>query len=149
MVGSLCLLLLALGIVLWHDRDFWFPDTPEAESDQPVETSPAAKNRAGSSRNISRRISHHGQIKVKIETSTEAAVVAAATAPAPSDSAPSGNGHGHADGIAPAGSRSSRRRYASHHTPRQQFRACGLATRHTAATSRRSRTPAIPKLLRK
>jgi TonB family protein len=43
MVGSLCLLLLALGIVLWHDRDFWFPDTPEAESDQPVETSPAAK----------------------------------------------------------------------------------------------------------
>jgi TonB family protein len=41
MVGSLCLLLLALGIVLWHDRDFWFPDTPEAESDQPVEASPA------------------------------------------------------------------------------------------------------------
>ena len=41
MVGSLCLLLLALGIVLWHDRDFWFPDTPEAESDQPVESSPA------------------------------------------------------------------------------------------------------------
>ncbi len=43
MVGSLCLLLLALGIVLWHDRDFWFPDTPEAESDQPAETSPAPK----------------------------------------------------------------------------------------------------------
>jgi periplasmic protein TonB len=39
MVGSLCLLLLALGIVLWHDRDFWFPDAPdaqEAESAQPV-----------------------------------------------------------------------------------------------------------------
>jgi protein TonB len=43
MVGSLCLLLLALSIVLWHDRDFWFPDTPEAESDQPVESSPVAK----------------------------------------------------------------------------------------------------------
>jgi TonB family protein len=43
MAGSLCLLLLALGIVIWHDRDFWFPDTPEAESDQPVESSPAAK----------------------------------------------------------------------------------------------------------
>jgi periplasmic protein TonB len=43
MVGSLALLLLALGIVLWHDRDFWFPDTSEAESDQPVEVSPAAK----------------------------------------------------------------------------------------------------------
>jgi protein TonB len=43
MVGSLALLLLALGIVLWHDRDFWFPETSEAESDQPVEVSPAAK----------------------------------------------------------------------------------------------------------
>ena len=44
MVGSLCLLLLALGIVLWHDRDFWFPDASEedVESDQPVENSPVA-----------------------------------------------------------------------------------------------------------
>ena len=41
MVGSLCLLLLALGVVLWHDRDFWFPDAPDAESDQPTESSPA------------------------------------------------------------------------------------------------------------
>jgi protein TonB len=43
MVGSLCLLLLALSIVLWRNRDFWFPDTPDAESDQPVESSPIAK----------------------------------------------------------------------------------------------------------
>jgi periplasmic protein TonB len=43
MVGALCLLLLALGIVLWHDRDFWFPESPEAESAQPVESSPVAK----------------------------------------------------------------------------------------------------------
>jgi protein TonB len=42
MVSSLCLLLLALGIVLWRNRDFWFPDTLEAETDQPVESSPAA-----------------------------------------------------------------------------------------------------------
>lgn len=41
MVGSLCLLLLALSIVLWHDRDFWFPDSTEAESDQPAANSPA------------------------------------------------------------------------------------------------------------
>ncbi len=39
MIGALCLLLLALGIVLWHDRDFWFPDAPEAESEE-VESSP-------------------------------------------------------------------------------------------------------------
>ena len=42
MLGSLCLLLVALSIVLWHDRDFWFPDSPDAESDQPIETSPVA-----------------------------------------------------------------------------------------------------------
>jgi protein TonB len=41
MVGSLCLLLLALSIVLWHDRDFWFPDSPDAESDQQVDSAPA------------------------------------------------------------------------------------------------------------
>jgi protein TonB len=40
MVGSLCLLLLALGIVLWHDRDFWFPDSPDAEFDQASESPP-------------------------------------------------------------------------------------------------------------
>ncbi len=43
MVGSLTLLLLALSIVLWHDRDFWFPDSPEVNIDRPVESSPAAK----------------------------------------------------------------------------------------------------------
>ena len=48
MVGALCLLLVALGIVLWHDRSFWFPDTPEAdtpeaESSQPVESLQATK----------------------------------------------------------------------------------------------------------
>jgi TonB family protein len=41
MMAALCLLLLALAIVLWRDRDFWFPDTPEEESDQQVESSPA------------------------------------------------------------------------------------------------------------
>jgi TonB family protein len=39
MVGALCLLLLALGIVLWHDRDFWFPETPDADSEE-VESVP-------------------------------------------------------------------------------------------------------------
>ena len=47
MLGSLCLLLLALGIVLWRNSDFWFPasqeDAQEAESEQPVESSPANK----------------------------------------------------------------------------------------------------------
>lgn len=48
MLGSLCLLLMALGIVLWVNRDFWFPggqeDAQEVESDQPLEGSPAIKS---------------------------------------------------------------------------------------------------------
>jgi protein TonB len=49
MLGSLCLLLLALSIVLWRNSDFWFPasqeqeDAQETESEQPVESSPANK----------------------------------------------------------------------------------------------------------
>lgn len=43
MLGSLCLLLFALGIVLWHNRDFWFPEAPESEADQTVQTLPIAK----------------------------------------------------------------------------------------------------------
>lgn len=42
MVGSLCLLVLALSIVLWHDRDFWIGDSFDAEVDQPAETTPVA-----------------------------------------------------------------------------------------------------------
>ena len=43
MLGSLCLLLFALSMVLWHERDFWFPESPEAESDQPADTTKVAK----------------------------------------------------------------------------------------------------------
>jgi protein TonB len=43
MVGALCLLLLALAIVLWRNRDFWFPDAQEALSDHPGATSPVKK----------------------------------------------------------------------------------------------------------
>ncbi|MFZ0318490.1 MAG: TonB family protein [Candidatus Sulfotelmatobacter sp.] len=43
MVGSLCLLLLALSIVLWRNRDFWFGDSPDqANTGQPVENTPVA-----------------------------------------------------------------------------------------------------------
>lgn len=45
MVMALALLLVALGIVLYRDRDFWFPDTQDAE-DQPLQTAPAATTAA-------------------------------------------------------------------------------------------------------
>jgi len=41
MVGALVLLLAALGLLLYHDRDFWFPETQEAE-DQGEPSAPAA-----------------------------------------------------------------------------------------------------------
>jgi TonB family protein len=43
MVTALVLLLIALGFVLYRDRDFWFPETQEAEETaQPQQTFPAA-----------------------------------------------------------------------------------------------------------
>jgi TonB family protein len=40
MLMALSLLLVALGLVLYRDRDFWFPDTIDA-SDQPLRSAPA------------------------------------------------------------------------------------------------------------
>lgn len=47
MVIALGLLLVALGFVLYRDRDFWFPETQEAEEQplpQPQQTAPASAN---------------------------------------------------------------------------------------------------------
>jgi TonB family protein len=43
MVGALALLLVALGLILYNDRDFWFPDAQEADGalDQPEQVQPA------------------------------------------------------------------------------------------------------------
>src|ERR1700686_3339643 len=42
MVIALALLLVALGFVLYRDRDFWFPETQEAEEQPlPPQASPA------------------------------------------------------------------------------------------------------------
>jgi TonB family protein len=42
MVIALTLLLSVLGLAIYANRGFWFPDTQEADSDQPAETAPAA-----------------------------------------------------------------------------------------------------------
>lgn len=43
MIAALGMLLLALGFVLYHNRDFWFPDADEeADTEQPVQTAPSA-----------------------------------------------------------------------------------------------------------
>jgi TonB family protein len=44
MVGSLCILLLSLGILLWHDRDFWVPpDDADVDQPAPAEIAPVVK----------------------------------------------------------------------------------------------------------
>jgi TonB family protein len=44
MVVALCLLLLALGVVIIRDRDFWFPSSPETQADAiEPETDPTAR----------------------------------------------------------------------------------------------------------
>ena len=43
MVVALGMLLVALGFVLYRNRDFWFPDADlEADSEQPIQTAPLA-----------------------------------------------------------------------------------------------------------
>jgi TonB family protein len=42
MIIALLMLMVALGFVLYHDRDFWFPDTDEADMDQPAEDTATA-----------------------------------------------------------------------------------------------------------
>jgi periplasmic protein TonB len=42
MVIALTLLLAVLGLAIYANRDFWFQDTQEADSNQPADVSPAA-----------------------------------------------------------------------------------------------------------
>jgi len=87
MAGSLCLLLLALGIVIWHDRDFWFPDTPDAESDQSAESSPAAKIGSAKRAAAAKRTTA-ARSKARSKPQPKRPVVAAAITPAPSTAPP-------------------------------------------------------------
>lgn len=88
MLGSLCILLLALGIALWHERDFWFPDTDsvsEAESDQPVKSVPAASDVRVQPPSAVAKLSPSA--KSKHGTTRQTKTLATAT-PIPSTSAP-------------------------------------------------------------
>jgi TonB family protein len=84
MIIALVLLLVALGFVLYHDRDFWFPETQEAEeTPQPQQTLPAATNpkqpAVAQPVPAAHKKSHNNKQKAK---------VAAAAQPAPRQSAP-------------------------------------------------------------
>ncbi len=88
MLGSLCLLLLALGIVIWRNRDFWFPDSQEdaqeMESDQPLENAGSPPAKAAPVRPSVATGKPVAAAKLKRHTLTNQASSAAATkAPAP------------------------------------------------------------------
>jgi TonB family protein len=73
MAVALTLLVVSLVFVLYHDRDFWFPDTQEAE-DQSEQTAPATNVSAQVSTaqqgQITRKKSHSG--KPQLNASPEA-----------------------------------------------------------------------------
>jgi periplasmic protein TonB len=84
MVGSLCLLLLALGIVLWHDSDFWFPDSPdEADDAQPVDSSPIAKSPPESAPVAKLATTKPNHKALHAPSKTESASTTGAAAPTP------------------------------------------------------------------
>jgi len=53
MVAALVLLLAGLGVSLYHYRGFWFPDTEEADYDQPSVSTPATQPPAAGKSNSS------------------------------------------------------------------------------------------------
>jgi protein TonB len=81
MVGALCLLLVALTIVLWRNRDFWFPDTQQAVSDQPAATSPVT--RAPPAESSAAVTNPAPAMKMKAKHPVVSAVETPATSPAP------------------------------------------------------------------
>jgi periplasmic protein TonB len=81
MVIALSVLLVALGFVLYRDRDFWFPDTEEVESEQPVRSAPVANAPTGNG-------SAQPEVAAKANTPATNAKHRGAAAPAKPDTNP-------------------------------------------------------------
>jgi TonB family protein len=93
MVIALGLLLVALGFVLYRDRDFWFPDTEEADLEQPVQSTPVtttpsappatvATNAAAPAPTLKTKTKHHSAA-AKPEAKSSAPAAPASTTPPP------------------------------------------------------------------
>jgi protein TonB len=88
MLGSLLLLLLTLGAVVWHDRDFWFPDSSEDDSAQIAESSPAHKTAPVATAKAAKpapvaKPHHKAPLKAAKEAAKASASTAASTTPTP------------------------------------------------------------------
>jgi TonB family protein len=73
MTAALALLLIALGFVLYRDRDFWFPDTQEAEDQQPASSTTATLSKAGAKSHTASRkkFASKGSQKTPADTNTD------------------------------------------------------------------------------
>jgi protein TonB len=96
MVIALSLLLFALGFVLYRDRDFWFPNTQEAQEvedqSQPVATAPGTSNTATAARGAKSAQTVHkksapGKAQPNV-SSPDASSPTSSPASSPGDSAP-------------------------------------------------------------
>src|SRR6266496_2532665 len=88
MVVALSLLLVALGFVLYRDRDFWFPDTQQAE-DQPQQPAPAVTTNPAPQTVAQPRVAAHKKSRTSnAKTSTSATPAPATAAPADASAPP-------------------------------------------------------------
>jgi TonB family protein len=83
MVAALVVLLAGLGVSLYQYRDFWFPDTDEAEYDQPATSTTAASVPAQSAPSITPPASAAASSKHRHPVSTKPVAKDATPAPAP------------------------------------------------------------------
>jgi len=85
MTAALALLLIALAFVLYRDRDFWFPDTQEAEDQQPASpttatsSKAAAKTHTASRKKSSSKTAEKTPSGSKTDDSSDAPIAATAT----------------------------------------------------------------------
>jgi TonB family protein len=85
MTAALALLLIALGFVLYRDRDFWFPDTQTAEDQQPASTTTAtsskveAKSRTAARKKSSSKAAEKSPASPNTDHPSDAPIAATAT----------------------------------------------------------------------
>jgi TonB family protein len=71
MAAALSLLLFALAFVLYRDRNFWFPDTPQAEGESQNSTVAAATSRAKARNTSSRHNQPQSHKHVLVRTASD------------------------------------------------------------------------------